>query len=568
MLTVSVVASTLNEERNIKTLIRGIRGVFAPYTPELVYEIVVVDDSTDQTPVIARSCGAKVIKGRGRGLGQAIIDGIKNAKNEVVVVMDADLSHSPMDIPRLLKPILEQGAELVIGSRYVKGGDVSDWNLKRRIQSLVGVKLMQLVTGVSDSNSGFFALRKFILDGVELKPHSWKIMLEVLFKGKWVFKMEVPIKFGDRHSGVSKNNLKERLTHAVHIFRLLVWKFRRYITFACVGGIGALWYFGMLYFLTDYVGMWYGLSAIVGTLVAITNNYFINHYYTFRKERQHNKSLLRGWLKYVGNSAVGDGADWLVLVFLTEVFGLWYMLSAFIASAVASVLKYTVAKKYIWGGKARKSDDADYEWHAFFKGLPWQKRWKRIIAKIVKEFAEYPEGSAGTMLDYGCGSSPQGLLINHKDYVGVDVNAGKIDFMSRKRLSRCRFEQVDARHLLLRSKLNIYNTIICVEVLEHLENRHSAEMVLLCFYELMKDGGKLILATPNYGGFMGRWMDRLYGIFQKGGYAEEHQLKFDLLSLIALCDTTGFKYIRSKIPSGADMVCLFEKVKNENTKIP
>jgi len=559
-LDVSIVIPTRNEEGSIKRLLGGIWDTLVVYRPELKYEVIVVDDSNDATPIIAEGMGARVVKGKGKGLGQAIIDGINASACSVVLVMDADGSHSPNAIPDLLKPILEQGADFVIGSRYIEGGDVSDWNFKRKVQSLVGVKLMQIVTGVSDSNSGFFAFRKSILDGVVLKPHSWKVMLEVLFKGKWVFKKEVPIRFADRKSGLSKNSSRERLRHAIHMLRLLVWKFRRYITFACVGGIGALWYFSILYVLTEYANVWYGLSAIIATLVAITNNYLINHFYTFRHEKKYNRSLFKGWLKYVGNSAIGDGADWVVLVLLTEIFGIWYMLSAFIASGVASVIKYSIAKKYIWGGKKKTAQDADYEWHAYFKGLPWQKRWKRIIAGIVKEFAELPNGNAGKVLDVGCGSSPQGLLINHDDYIGYDKNAEKIKFMNEKGLQNCSFvsgEFVDIDAMVLNDSID---TVLFVEVIEHLDSLAEAGYALRVFYNKLKSGGKLIVATPNFGGFAGKWMDRLYGIFQKNAYQKEHQLKFSLLLLRTLCEACGFKYIRNRIPSGADIVCLFEKI--------
>ncbi len=554
MSSVNVVIPTKNEAGNISELVRKIKASL-----QSNYEIIIVDDSTDDTPQIAKGLGCRVVEGQGKGLGQAIIDGINASNADVVVVMDADLSHSPQDISRLLKPILEQGADFVIASRFIKGGDVSDWNFTRKIQSLIGVKLMQLVTRVSDSNSGFFACRKSILEGVELKPHSWKIMLEVLFKGNWIFKTEVPIKFNDRTGGVSKNSNKERIRHAVHMFRLLFWKFRRYITFACVGAIGALWYFSILYFLTEYANIWYGFSAAIGTIVAITNNYIINHFYTFRKEKQYNKNLFKGWLKYTGNSMVGDGIDWFVLILLTEIFGIWYMLSAFLASIVASVIKYAMAKQFIWNKGGRKSGDADYEWNAYFKGLPWQKRWKRIIAGIVKEFAEYPDGNAGRLLDAGCGSSPQGLLINHSDYIGYDISNQKIRYMNGKRLQGCSFLTGSFDKINSDVLGSSMDTILFVEVIEHLKGIDEAKYALTVFHGKLKQGGKLVVATPNFGGFMGRAMDRLSVIFQKNAYAKEHQLKFDLPLLKTLCEEQGFKYIKSKIPSGADMVCLFEK---------
>lgn len=559
MPSVSIIIPAKDESGNIKCLIQDIWDALVPYKPELEYEVIVVDDSNDKTAAIARSVGARVVKGRGKGLGQAIIDGINASKNDVALVMDADGSHSPQAIPSLLKPILEQGCDFVIGSRYVKGGDYSNWALNRKIKSLIGVKLMQLVTGVRDSNSGFFCFRKNIVDTSKLNGKTWKIMLEVLFKSKWISNLEVPITFGDRIAGESKRSTKQVFKDALNLIRLTCYKYGRFINFALVGGIGAIWYFALLYVLTEYAGLWYGLSAALATLVAITNNYLINHYYTFRHVKQYNKSLFKGWLKYVGNSAIGDGVDWCIMVLLTEVFGLWYMLSAFLASGVACIIKYTIASKFIWGKKGKRAGDADYEWMAFYKGLPWQKRWKRIIASIAKEFAEYPNGNAGNVLECGCGSSPCGLLVNHQDYIGYDINNAKIRYMNSKHLQKCSFVTGGFKEINDCVLSDSMDTVLFVEVIEHLDGMDEARDGLKVLYGKLKTNGKLVVATPNFGGFMGKWMDRLYGIFQKQAYQKEHQLKFDLYSLKDLCESCGFKYIKSRIPSGADMVCLFEK---------
>lgn len=556
MPTVSIIIPTKDEERNIKSLIKGIWNAMVPYAPDVNYEVVVVDDSTDKTAMIAHSLSARVIKGKGKGLGQAIIDGIENARSPVVLVMDADGSHDTKSIPSLLKPIIERGCDLVIGSRYVNGGDFSNWAFDRKLKSLVGVKLMQLVTGVKDSNSGFFACRKSIVDTSKLNPKTWKIMLEVLFKSKWISKLEVPITFNDRTAGESKRSAKQVRRDAINLLRLVGYKYGRFINFALVGGIGAIWYFAFLWLLTERGNLWYGLSAALATLVAVTNNYLINHYYTFRHVKQNNRSLFKGWLKYLGNSAIGDGVDWVVLVLLTEIFGMWYMLSAFLASGVAAIIKYNIANKFIWGRK-KKATEADYEWVSFYKGLPWQKRWKRIIASIAKEFAEYPNGDAGRVLDAGAGSSPLGVMVNHRDYVAVDPNQAKMTYMQSKNLLNCSFMTgtVD----IIDSTKESFDTILFIEVIEHLDSMEQARNNLLVMNRLLKPNGKLVVATPNFGGFMGKAMDTLYGIFQKGAYKEEHKLKFDLSTLINLCEKCGFEYVKGKIPSGADMVCLFRK---------
>jgi len=549
MYLLSIIIPTRNEEGNVKRLIDEIQKAKIP----IQYEIIVVDDSDDATAKIAESLGARVVQGQHKGLGQAIVDGINNAQGDVVLVMDSDLSHNPKAIPSLLKPILEQGCELVIGSRYVKGGDYSNWALDRKIKSIIGVKLMQMVTGVRDSNSGFFCFRRSIIKDVELKPRSWKIMLEVLFKGDWISKQEVPIRFDDRKEGVSKNSNAERVKHAQHLLRLLVWKFRRYITFACVGGIGAIWYFSILYVLTEYANIWYGFSAIIGTAVAITNNYLINHFYTFRHRKEQNKNLFKGWLKYVANSGIGDGLDCCALILLTEVFGIWYMLSAFLASGVASVIKYTIAKKWIWGKKGRSAEDSDYEWMSFYRGQPWQKIWKQLIARITRRMV----GEGGSILDVGCGASPCGVLVEHSRYVGIDSNKSKIDYMNSKKLKNAIFVEADMKKIPYKDKT--FDTVICIEVIEHALNWDEAVTTIRELARVVKDGGKVVVATPNFFSLTGQLQDRLYKVFQPKAYADGHIVKFGYDSLVKLCQGFGLKPIDNAIPMRSDMVCLFRK---------
>jgi len=535
--------------------------------------MIVVDDSDDATAKVAESLGARVVQGQRKGLGQAIIDGINNSQGDVVLVMDADLSHDAKAIPSLLKPILECGGDLVIGSRYVEGGDYSNWALDRKIKSIIGVKLMQMVTGVKDSNSGFFCFRKSIIEDVELKPRSWKIMLEVLFKGNWIFKQEVPIRFDDRKEGISKNSNAERIKHANHLLRLLVWKFRRYITFACVGGIGAIWYFSILYFLTEYANIWYGFSAIIATAVAITNNYFINHFYTFRHRKEQNKNLFKGWLKYVGNSGIGDGLDWCALILLTEVFGIWYMLSAFLASGVASVIKYTIAKKWIWGKKGKSAEDSDYEWVSYFNGMPWQKRWKQLIARHTRRMV----GEGGKLLDIGCGSSPCGILVKHNQYIGMDTNKSKIDYMNKMDYMRNKglmnTHYLEASMTKIPYKPQTFDTVLCIEVIEHALNWGEAEKTVRELSRVVKDGGKVVIATPNFHSLTGQLQDRLYNfhsltgqlqdrlykVFQPKAYADGHIVKFGYDSLVELCQKFGLKPIDKAIPMNSDMICLFRK---------
>ena len=205
-LNISIVVPCYNEEGNIKRLLQGIKSTSCSGSLKFNYEVIVVDDGDDATSFIAQNYGARVVRGRGKGLGQAIIDGIEASKYDIVLNMDADLQHNPQDIPRLIEPIVKKGVDLVIGSKYVKGGDTSEWSLFRRLVSGISGYFWSIPLGIRDANSGFFAFKKEILDGVTLKGDSWKTMLEVLIKGNWISKLEVPIKFGNREQGESKNS--------------------------------------------------------------------------------------------------------------------------------------------------------------------------------------------------------------------------------------------------------------------------------------------------------------------------------------------------------------------------
>lgn len=277
---VSIVVPCKNEEANIAALITELKKQSA------VYELLVVDDSTDRTAEIARSLGARVIRGKGRGLGQAILDGIAVASGDIIVVGDADLSHRPQDVPKLLYPILRQGFDMVIGSRYCPGGKVVGWELSRRIVSRVACLLALPVTTIKDSTSGFFAFRKEIIKGVELKGTSWKIMLEILAKAHPVAVKEVPIQFIVRQAGKSKFNRQQMVAYLKHLWLLCLFKYYRFIKFCCVGASGAAITFFLTWLLTDVFGLFYLLSLLFAVGVATVTNYTFNTLWTFKAERK------------------------------------------------------------------------------------------------------------------------------------------------------------------------------------------------------------------------------------------------------------------------------------------
>ena len=178
------------------------------------WELIIVDDgSPDGTADLAESYADKhpvrVVRRPGKaGLASAVLAGFAQARGDVLVVMDADLSHPPEAVPRLVSAI-DEGADLAVGSRYVTGGGTEDWPLKRRVVSRAACLMGNVLVPIRDCTSGFFAIRKSALEGVKLNPIGFKIGFEVMARGRYKKAVEVPYVFRDRELGKSKFGRRE-----------------------------------------------------------------------------------------------------------------------------------------------------------------------------------------------------------------------------------------------------------------------------------------------------------------------------------------------------------------------
>lgn len=226
---ISIVIPTYNESNSIKLLIPKIFEALKKDSIDA--EIIIVDDnSPDGTGAVADELGktynVKTVHRQGKlGLSSAVMEGFKIAKGGIWGVMDADLSHDPAVIPDLIKAITENGADISVGSRYVPGGKIKNWPVRRLITSVGAIWLSRIVTGVKDSTSGFFFLKKECIDGVKLNPIGFKIGLEIFVKARAKKIIEVPYVFTDRASGSSKLNSKEIVNYLVQLKDLVGYKF-------------------------------------------------------------------------------------------------------------------------------------------------------------------------------------------------------------------------------------------------------------------------------------------------------------------------------------------------------
>lgn len=208
---ISLIVPTYNEAKNLPLFFEEIWDLLDHARFDLEF-IVVDDNSPDGTGDVAEGLSGRypvrVIRRAGKlGLGSAVIAGFRASDREYVGVMDADLSHDPKILNDLLGSLGEN--DIAIGSRFVTGSEVEDWQLHRRLISYAGVFLARLLTGVRDPLTGYFFLRRKVIEGIPLDTVGYKILLEILVKGNYARFTELPFTFRIRKYSSSKLNWKE-----------------------------------------------------------------------------------------------------------------------------------------------------------------------------------------------------------------------------------------------------------------------------------------------------------------------------------------------------------------------
>ncbi|UCG54571.1 MAG: glycosyltransferase family 2 protein, partial [Dehalococcoidia bacterium] len=268
------------------------------------YEIIFVDDnSSDGTAELATSLQTEhpikmIVRKDKRGLASAVVDGLSKVSGKYVVVMDADLQHPPEVVPNLIKTI-DEGADIAVASRYIKGGGCQGWSLTRRLISRGAILLAHLLLPatrkVNDPMSGFFIFKKEIATDTSLNPAGFKILLEILMVGKFKKVIEIPFIFITREKGESKLNTRQQIDYLKHIYSLMqrTGEILRFIKFALVGGSGVVVNYGLYWILTRFAGFIPlddeitggitsgNLAMAISIETSIITNFLLNNYFTF-----------------------------------------------------------------------------------------------------------------------------------------------------------------------------------------------------------------------------------------------------------------------------------------------
>jgi len=360
---ISIVVPTFNEGWNPAVVAETLVNVLHP----LEFELIFVDDSTSKESVEALehlsrefSCVRYEHREHERSLGTAVVRGFELARGEFIAVMDSDMQHPPELLIDMIAEA-ELGCDIVIPSRFVPGGDDGGLSPSRKLISWVarvlGQAALKRVRSVTDPTSGFFLLRRSVVENVSLQPIGWKILMEVLVRGNYDRIVEVPYRFQPRIAGSSNMSLREQWNYLKHIFKLILSSSedRRKYVFAAVGVSGVLVnmlvYVGLVKLHVDF---WQ--AGVLSGSVAMATNFVLNDRLTWHDSRS--APAIKRLGKYVATSLTGIGIDTVVLSILAYGMHVDYFIANGIGILIAMIWNFYANNFWTWKTEYREIEVA------------------------------------------------------------------------------------------------------------------------------------------------------------------------------------------------------------------
>ena len=360
----TLVVPTRNEAENVPVLVRELRESLSG----IDYRVVFVDDSTDETPEVIRDLEDGSItlihrKGteRGGGLSTAVTTGIETfaGMSEYTCVMDADLQHPPEKVREMLELATGSDADVVVASRYTRGGSYAGLpGPVRRAISLSSKYLAQITfkeaRKTSDPMTGFFLVRNEAISDIQFRPTGFKILLEILVCAPELKVVEVPLNFRARQAGVSKATLRQGLEYLAHMASLFwyVPSAGRFWKFAMVGASGVLVNSLTLITLAEYFDANKVIAWMFAVGLSILSNFLLNNAFTWRDVRHSSRIhfLLRGALAYPV-AIMGIGANFAVyyplLKYVSDAFP-YYVFFNLLGIAAGTAVNFILSSRLVF----------------------------------------------------------------------------------------------------------------------------------------------------------------------------------------------------------------------------
>ncbi|MBD2318222.1 glycosyltransferase [Phormidium tenue] len=371
----SLIVPTYNESKNLAKLVEILTQLLDNYFNDNYELIIVDDDSPDLTwqfglDLMPNYPQLRVMRRQGeKGLSTAVIRGWQASQGEILGVIDGDLQHPPETLIKMLDEMVK-GADLVVASRHVEGGGVSDWGFIRRFLSrgaqMLGLMILPNVIGrVSDPMSGYFMVRRSAIANCPMNPLGYKILIEVLGRGNIASVAEVGYVFQERQAGESKVTWRQYVDYILHLLRLRsrgrITKLReklrvpvkRFFKFGLVGFSGVFVDMAIFYLLSDASTLGWGLtrSKIIAAEVAVLNNFLWNDLWTFRdlaEQQFGRRKLIKRFVKFNLICLVGIGLNLIILNLLYNYFGVNKYIANLIAIAIVTIWNFWFNLKLSW----------------------------------------------------------------------------------------------------------------------------------------------------------------------------------------------------------------------------
>jgi dolichol-phosphate mannosyltransferase len=356
----SVVVPTFNERDNVTVLYRRLEATLAG----IAWEVVFVDDnSPDGTWDVVRALAqrdnrVRCIRRIGRrGLSGACIEGILASSAPYAAVIDADLQHDETQLPKMLSILASGQADLVVGSRYIEGYKSEGFNKQRAGASALATEVARKMLGVTiaDPMSGFFMVRRdrFELLAPKLSVHGFKILLDLVATAHGGLRaVEIPYTFGARQHGESKLDSMVALDFLGLVLAKLTNDIvsLRFILFAMVGGIGLVVHLTTLFIALRLFNAPFAEAQASGALVAMTSNFLLNNFLTYRDQRLKGFAILGGLIAFYIVCSVGLLANVGVAFSVYDQEPIWWL--AGMAGALMGVVwNYAMSGLFVWRKK-------------------------------------------------------------------------------------------------------------------------------------------------------------------------------------------------------------------------
>ena len=356
----AVIVPSYNERGNIELLYEKLAIALG----DTAWEMIVVDDnSPDGTADVVNElsrvyANVRCLRRFGRrGLASACIEGMAVTSAPYVAVIDADLQHDEAILPKMLEEALN-GADLVIGSRFIGGGSVGDGLSKTRLSgSQLATKLAVMIAGQdgSDPMSGFFLMRRdaALKAAPKLASDGFKILIDLIVTsarmGNPLKIAEVPYVFRPRHAGESKMNPLIVIQYLGLWFSKLTGGVLppSFLLFGLVGGTGVVVHLASLWLFTSAIGANFVVSQIAATLIAMTWNFFLNNNLTYADRKLHGMKLITGLIGFCGICALGGIANISVANAIYQANHQTFI-AGLSGAIMSSVFNYAVTRAFTW----------------------------------------------------------------------------------------------------------------------------------------------------------------------------------------------------------------------------